>query len=409
MSEAAPAIPQSMTKAKFAIFVTLFTAGIGNSFVFAILPPLGREIGLQEIQIGSIIAASATVFMLTAPFWGRKSETWGRKPIILFALAAYCVTTLLFATVVHLSLNKTLPLLVGYALLMLFRCTFTGGISGIFPSSQAYMADITSPQERTSGMALVGVSTGLGMIAGPGLAAAVAEYGMIIPFYAVAGLSVVAGVIVWEFLVDVPRESHPHDAPHEPLFTRDLAPFFIISAMLMTTLSCMQQATGFFLQDMFHLSMEATTRKVGIALMASAIASVSSQLIFVQRLKWMPKTLMRTGSPLLLIGVVSFISTDAFEVMVASMGCFGLGFGMMMPGNISSLSMTVAGHQQGRVAGINTSAQGFGFIAGPLLGSGLYQFHRYLPYCVCTVLAIGTIFMVYRIVRVPDADVIDEN
>jgi MFS family permease len=49
------------------------------------------------------------------------------------------------------------------------------------------MADITTPSERTSGMALVGMSTGLGMIAGPGLAAAVAEYGMIIPFYAVAG------------------------------------------------------------------------------------------------------------------------------------------------------------------------------------------------------------------------------
>jgi MFS family permease len=185
-----------------------------------------------------------------------------------------------------------------------------------------------------------------------------------------------------------PERRHD-DEPHEPLFTRELFLFFMISAMLMTTLSCMQQATGFFLQDAFHLTMAETTQKVGIALMASAVASV--------------------GSPLILLGVVGFISTDTFEVMVASMGCFGLGFGVMMPGNISSLSMTVAGHQQGRVAGINTSAQGFGFIAGPLLGSELYPVHRYLPYIARAVLAAGTIFMVYRVVRISDSVALDEE
>ncbi len=401
MSEAVSTLPVSMAKAKFAIFITLFTAGVGNSFVFAILPPLGREIGLKEIQIGSIIAASATLFMLTAPVWGRKSETWGRKPVILFAMSAYCITTLMFATVVHLSLNATLSAMTAFGLLMFFRCAFTAGISGMFPSSQAYMADITTPAERTSGMALVGMSTGLGMIAGPGLAAVFAEFGMVIPFYVAAGLSVFAGVCVWAFIVEIPREKPHHDAPHESMFTRELLPFFFVSTMLMTMLSCMQQATGFYLQDTFDLSMAETTRKVGIALMASALSSVSSQLVFVQRLKWLPKTLMRTGSPLIVLGVIGFVSTETFAVMVASMGCFGLGFGMMMPGNISSLSMAVAGHQQGRAAGINTSAQGLGFIMGPLLGSGLYQIHAYLPYGVCATLGSLTIFVVYRVVRIP--------
>jgi MFS family permease len=404
MSETASIVPQSMTKAKFAIFLTLFTAGIGNSFVFAILPPLGREIGLKEIQIGSIIATSATVFMFTAPLWGRKSETWGRKPVIMFAMVAYCITTLLFATAVQLSLSKAVPLLVGYALLLFFRCTFTAGISGMFPSSQAYMADITSPEERTSGMALVGMASGLGMIAGPGLAGAFAEYGMLIPFYVVAGLSVIAGLCVWAFIVEVPRDISHDEAPHVSLFTRELVPFFMISTMLMTTLSCMQQATGFYLQDTFDLSMEKTTQRVGVALMASALCSVSSQLIFVQRMRWMPKTLMRTGSPLILLGVLGFISTDNYMIMVAAMGCFGLGFGMMMPGNIASISMKVTGNQQGRVAGVNTSAQGMGFIIGPLIGSGLYQVHPHLPYLICALLASLAIAVVYRVAQIPDTN-----
>jgi MFS family permease len=61
--------------------------------------------------------------------------------------------------------------------------------------------------------------------------------------------------------------------------------------------------------------------------------------------------------------------------------------------------MSVSGHEQGRVAGLNTSAQGMGFIIGPLLGSGLYQIYPRLPYALCVGLLSGSLFLVHHITR----------
>lgn len=389
----------SKTRARVAVFMTLFTAGVGNSFLFAILPALGREIGMMEVQIGSIVTVSATVFMICAPVWGHRSEIWGRRPVILFALVAYTVTTILFALVIKYGLAGAIPVLTTYILLLVTRCMFTFGISGLFPSSQAYMADITTPQERTSGMALVGIASGFGMIAGPGLAAAFASYGLIIPFYAAAGLAVIAGITVYFGIVEVPREAPPADTPKEGMLTKRLIPFFIMSTITMISLSAMQQASGFYIQDFFELSTENAAQWVGGALMASALSSVVTQIIIVQRLGVQARTLLRVGPPLIILGIVIFTQAASYPVMIIALITFGMGFGMIMPGVVASLSMSVSGHDQGRAAGVNTSAQGTGFIIGPVMGAGFYQINPLLPYVACVVLLLVAVFLGRHIAR----------
>jgi MFS family permease len=172
-----------------------------------------------------------------------------------------------------------------------------------------------------------------------------------------------------------------------------------MSTTIMTTLSAMQQSTGFYIQDVFGLSTEEAAQRVGAALMTSALASVSSQFLFVQRLGWSARTLLRCGPPITMTGISIFMMSQNFPVMVATMGIFGIGFGMIMPGITSSLSMSVAGHEQGRAAGFNTSAQGMGFIFGPLLGSGLYQIYPRLPYAICITLLLLSLFLVHHITR----------
>ena len=77
---------------------------MGQSLVFAILAPLGREVALSEFQITSIIAVSALIFGLGAPRWGRFSDRVGRKPIIIVGLVGYTVGTALFASVFYAGL-----------------------------------------------------------------------------------------------------------------------------------------------------------------------------------------------------------------------------------------------------------------------------------------------------------------
>jgi MFS family permease len=85
------------------VFSTLCVA-MGQSLVFAILGPLGREVGLQEMQITSIVAISALLFGVVSPKWGRYSDRVGRKPVILIGLMGYTVGTVIFASLFQAAL-----------------------------------------------------------------------------------------------------------------------------------------------------------------------------------------------------------------------------------------------------------------------------------------------------------------
>ena len=387
--------------AKAALLFGVFVTGIGNSFLFAVLPPIGREMGFTEVQIGSIVTVAAVVFTLSAPIWGARSEVWGRRRVILIALSFYCLTQFLFAFVIQLRLAGALSLLAAYGLLVTLRIAFAGGTCGIYPSSHAYMADITSRQERTAGMSLIGIAMGVGTIAGPGLVAVVSGWGLALPFYAVAVLAIPAGVLAFVYIKEVPRETHASHALVDDIAFRELIPLLFISTFMMTTLAGVQQASGFYFQDKFDLSAEETARAVGLALMASGIASICAQVIFVQRLGMSPRTLIRMGAPCTFLGILFLLRAEQYPMLVVGMAIFGLGMGQIMPGTVASISMKAGIHQQGRVAGLNTSAQSLGFIIGPLIGSGLYTIHPLLPYQICLGLMALVIINVYFVAKLP--------
>ncbi len=84
------------------------STGMGQSLVFAILAPLGREVHLGELQITSIIALSALIFGLAAPHWGRLSDRIGRQPIMITGLVGYTVGTVLFTSVFYAGMTGLL-------------------------------------------------------------------------------------------------------------------------------------------------------------------------------------------------------------------------------------------------------------------------------------------------------------
>ena len=73
-------------RAKRTLLFSLVSVGMGFTVLFPILAPLGREMGLSEIQITTIISASGLVVFLTSPIWGRRSDAWGRKRVLLCGL-----------------------------------------------------------------------------------------------------------------------------------------------------------------------------------------------------------------------------------------------------------------------------------------------------------------------------------
>ncbi|MCG8671989.1 MAG: MFS transporter [Pseudomonadales bacterium] len=89
--------PQKRVAFRF-IFMAIMAVSMGQTVVFAILAPLGREAGLVELQIGGIITCSSITFSLFSPIWGRASDRLGRKAVMLIGLIGYTVGTVIFAS-----------------------------------------------------------------------------------------------------------------------------------------------------------------------------------------------------------------------------------------------------------------------------------------------------------------------
>ena len=132
-------MPAQLSRHQLTVLIlALMATGMGQSLVFAILAPLGREVQLGELQITSIIAISALVFGVIAPRWGRFSDKVGRKPIIITGLVGYTVGTFLFTSVFYAGLSGVLSGTALYVVLLLARCSQSVVMSATNPASAAY-------------------------------------------------------------------------------------------------------------------------------------------------------------------------------------------------------------------------------------------------------------------------------
>ena len=99
----------------------LFTVGLGQSFVFVLVPPLARELGLTVIQTSSVFAFSAIAWALTSAFWGRASDKYGRRNIAILGLVGYAASLIAMITPLFLVERNLLDVIWLFPLLMLGR------------------------------------------------------------------------------------------------------------------------------------------------------------------------------------------------------------------------------------------------------------------------------------------------
>lgn len=359
------------------LILGLMATGIGQSLVFAILAPLGREVDLGELQITSIIALSSLVFALASPRWGRFSDRVGRKPVIITGLAGYTLGTLLFTSVFYAGLAGLLSGLTLYAALLLARASQSMVMSATNPASTAYAADHSAPATRTRTMARLGTANSLGTILGPAVSGALATFGLLAPLYFAAGLSALAGLAVWRFLPPTPKEDlTARDRRHRLRFSDPRVQHYLLSGVgLFVGFSGVQQTLGFLLQDKLALTGIQTAQMAGAALMISAVFTFVSQLTLMQRLNLRAIQFLRLGLVALLFGAGIIAAFDRFAVLAVGMAFIGVGMGVAVPAIAAGASLAVNTEEQGAVAGLVSACPAMGFVAGPLCAGFLYQIH----------------------------------
>ena len=381
--------------------MSLVSVGMGFTVLFPILAPLGREIGLSEVQITFIIGTSGLVVFLFSPIWGRRSDHWGRKRVLMIGLFGFSAGTALFNSVLYAGMSGVLTGTVLFGALVLARITHAMMMSASMPAANAYMADITDISNRTRGMGAAGAANNLGSILGPAVAG-LAVISLLTPLWMMSVVAFLNGLFVWRFLPEPPKQEGRPRARRMKYADPRILPFIIIGVAMFTGMGLVQQTMGFRFQDVLGLSAVDTAKYLGFAMMLSGACSLFSQAVIVQRLLVPPFTLLRMALPLLAVAFLMMATLESQLWLTVAMMVQGLGMGLAGPGFTAGASLAVSPSEQGAVAGVAGSCGPLGFTIGPLLGGLMYQVNPTLPYAFAcglfVILLISTQWLVRRVV-----------
>ena len=364
------------------LFGAMFCANLAHSVLAPVLPPLMRELGLSALQGGLILTGASIVWVICCPWWGRRSDVLGRKPVIMLGLAGYALGAIAFALFVQAGLDGVIASAMAIWLLLVGSRMVVGAMfAAAAPSAQAYIADVSSGQQRTSAMGILASANGLGSIPGPALGALVVGLGLAAPLFLAAITPLFGMLLVWRLLPAVPPKlKRGERAPSLRVTDARLLPLLIIGFCVMLVLAVVQFTMGYLFQDRLGLNAIDTTRLVGLAVMASGAALLFAQMVLIQVFRLTPMTLLRLGIPLMLVALLVLTFAADFAQLTLALVLMGLAVGMAQPGFRSAITFAVEAHEQGAAAGLANAVPGCGFIFGPALGTALYGVNSYLPY-----------------------------
>ena len=375
------------------LFGALFCANLGFAMLAPVLPSLMRELGLTELQGGLLLSGSAVMWVIFSPWWGRRSDRWGRKPVVMVGLAGYALGAGAFALVIQAGLDGVYAsALVTWLLLVGTRLIIGAMFSAAVPGAQAYIADVSSGQQRTSALGILSSSIGLGSILGPALGALVVSLGMslVAPLFLSSFTPFFGLLLVWRLLPPVrPALQQDERAPSLSALDARLLPFLVIGFCALLVISLVQFTLGYLVQDRFGLDAVETTRQTGLAVMVSGVALFITQMVLIQVFRLTPMKLLRLGMPLVLAALLLLaVSASQLQLMLA-MVLMGLGIGMIQPGYRSAITFAVEPYEQGTAAGLASAVSGYGFIIGPALGTALYGLNPFSPYILAALVVLA--------------------
>jgi MFS family permease len=352
--------------------VTLFA--IGQSLVFTIVSPLARSTGLSEVQFGLILTLASLPLVVGAPYWGRKSDRVGRKPVFMVGLVGSAIGTTLVALALQARLSGWITISGLVVALLSARAFYSLTASAIYPSSGGYIADVTDLRSRGQGMAIIGASNSLGAIVGPLMAAALAFVGELVPMYVASALMLIGAAAGLKLLKEperhVTRETSASLKPTDPR----LRPFMLMWLAFFLTFSAVQITTAFYIQDRLGVADHAgVVRIASFALMSMALVITVVQALVLQVFHIRPVILLRLCGPAFMLALATMAMATSTGVLILGFAFLGLSFACATPGINGGASMSVPPAQQGAAAGYLAAANTIGAIFGPLTGTAIYR------------------------------------
>lgn len=378
----------------FFIYLTIFVNLIGFGMVFPLLPFYAKLYNASDTTIGLLAASFAIAQFLFSPMWGRLSDRYGRKPVISLALLGLSVAFLVFG--------------IAHNLEWLFISRFLQGVfsAAALPVAQAYVADVTTKEERIKGMGNLGAALALGFVFGPGLGGVLSGISVPFPFFAAAGLAIVNFSLVQLFLPEslskkaeklMMKEGFLDIKQMYKGLKGELGYLLVMIFLWSYALSNNQVAVPLLGYE--HLNLSTTT--VGIFFSGVGAISALVQSVFIYKVTRCFGEHKTAVLGLVIMAVALFLMP--FSKVGLLMGGFmmlgAVGSGLARP-TLTTLVSKETKEGQGTTMGIATAFESMGRILGPLLGGWLFSnFGFHSPFTISAVVIFITLLFVVQINR----------
>ncbi|MBL7863818.1 MAG: MFS transporter [Cyclobacteriaceae bacterium] len=382
-----------MRKPIFVIFITIFIDMLGFGIIIPILPIFSKELGAENYQVGLIAMSFPVMNFLFAPFWGSLSDRYGRRPIILWSVFITTLAYLLFSQSINLWI-------------LLLSRILSGIGSANLSVAQAYVSDVSRPEERAKSMGIIGAAFGLGFIIGPtvgGYLKSLSTVGHVEWVgYGAAMFCILNLVLAYFFLPESLKERKPETTFNFKVISGISAELrkpvirelLLINFIFITGFMIMQIAVTLFWREFIGL----TEIQMGYMFAFIGVTTVIVQGGLVGKLvrRYGEHRLVLAGVYLCIVAfaMIPWVTRNTFiPLELIAFALLALANGCITPSITSLLSKSANPSDVGQVLGVNQSFGSLARAAGMAMGGAIYGFEFHLPFMTAATIMIICIWL----------------
>jgi multidrug resistance protein len=378
------------------IFLTVFIDLLGFGILIPILPSFAiKELGVDEAAVGIAIAIYSLVQFIFNPILGRLSDKHGRKPVIVLCLLINALGYVIFAFTSS------------YLILLVSRIVAGVGGSSI-AVAQAYIADVTTKENRSKGMGLIGSAFGLGFVFGPLIGGFLSKLGYMETGLGAASFSFIAFIVTMILLpeshldrskfVETKRRIFNFDAVLKAFKNPNLA--ILISLFFILTFSFANIYGTFALLGLQVYGFTDLQNGYMFGIIGFSSALVQGGLIGPLTKYIGKKRILIIGSFLIMVTLAIIPYAGNFLWLAVDSIFLSFGTGMLQPTLLSLISEVASDTEQGITLGVNQSLSALARMFGPLWGGFAFEFFGY-PFPFLTGAAFMFLIVIAAIFYIP--------
>lgn len=346
------------------LFITVFIDLVGFGIVIPLLPLYAESMGASPMAVTALVAVYSLMQFAFAPWWGQLSDRIGRRPVLLIGLFGSGISYLWF----------------GFAATLtgLFAARILAGVMGAnIGVAQAYVADVTRPEDRARGMGIIGAAFGLGFIFGPVIGGLLSGFGPGVPFFGAALLAAANGILALTWLPES-RIGTRARAEGQGLLgeriallrrlsrERVMGVLYAIFFLVTLAFAALEATLSLWAERQWLLGPSEIAYMFGYLGVVATVVQGTMVGPLVRRFE--ERRLAQIGAAAFAAGLLTLPFATSLPLLAIALALIAFGQGTAIPSVTALISTSAAAEERGRLLGLSQSLSALARVVGPVWG-----------------------------------------